>query len=73
MQDVLKNQTISAYIFVVDDLFQYSKGIYSNDNCSADCSAPNHAVIITGYGSENGVNFWIGFINKKYIKYKNYK
>ena len=61
MLTVIKNQPISAYINVMDDLFQYSTGIYSNDECNADCSAPNHAVLITGYAnSSDGTNYWIG-------------
>lgn len=59
MRQVLVNQPISAYIHVVDDLFQYHTGIYTNDQCSKDCSSPNHAVIITGHGVENGVAYWI--------------
>ena len=67
MKKVLMNQTISAYIFVVDDLFQYSKGIYTNDKCNDDCTAPNHAVIITGHGTENGVEYWIGLKINNYL------
>lgn len=61
MFKVLKNQPISAYIFVEDDLFHYSRGVYTNDECSKDCSSPNHAVLITGYGTTTaGINYWIG-------------
>ncbi len=61
MIQVLKNQPISAYIYVMDDFFQYHSGIYTNDECSADCSAPNHAVLITGYATtSDGLSYWIG-------------
>lgn len=35
----------------------YSSGIYSDKNCSP--SHVNHAVIIAGYGSENGKDYWL--------------
>jgi len=35
----------------------YSHGIYSSYKCQKDLH--NHAVLIVGYGSENGIDYWI--------------
>ena len=44
---------------VTDDFFNYESGVYSNPQCQQDPEHVNHAVLIVGYGSENGKNFWI--------------
>ena len=36
---------------------QYRSGIYSSSGCSAN--NVNHAVIVVGYGSENGKDYWL--------------
>ncbi|XP_003738979.1 cathepsin L1 [Galendromus occidentalis] len=35
----------------------YEKGIFSDPKCGE--KAPNHALLVTGYGSENGVDYWM--------------
>ena len=36
---------------------QYKSGIYSSSGCSS--SNVNHAVIVVGYGNENGKDYWL--------------
>lgn len=36
----------------------YTSGVYAVNNCGKTTKDINHAVLATGYGSENGVNFW---------------
>jgi C1A family cysteine protease len=37
---------------------QYASGIYNDDNCSPE-QYYNHAVLIVGYGTENGIPYWL--------------
>lgn len=49
---------VSATIYGSEPGFQhYSHGIYDNNECKKN--PLNHAVLIVGYGVENGVNYWL--------------
>lgn len=52
-----------AYDASTREFMYYLKGIYYSDNCSK--YRTTHAVVVVGYGNENGVDFWI--IKVKYI------
>jgi len=48
-----------AVSFEVIDGFQFYKtGVYSAPNCGTTTQDVNHAVVATGYGTENGKKFW---------------
>jgi C1A family cysteine protease len=34
-------------------------GIYNDPSCSSNGNRANHAVVIVGYGTANGVTYWI--------------
>jgi hypothetical protein len=36
----------------------YDKGIYESDECSSDIKEGHHGVILVGYGTENGTDYW---------------
>lgn len=40
------------------DFQLYSEGVY-NGTCSSDPEDTNHGVLVVGYGSEDGVDYWI--------------
>ena len=41
------------------DFFSYSDGIYDSDLCCERCRRTNHAVLVVGYGTENGIDYWL--------------
>ncbi|CAL4157907.1 unnamed protein product, partial [Meganyctiphanes norvegica] len=49
---------ISVCIYVSEDFPLYDKGVIEDDLCTAD-KAANHAVVLVGYGNENGKNYWL--------------
>jgi cathepsin H len=49
---------ISVSFKVIGDFKAYSGGVYSADNCGTTPLDVNHAVLATGYGTENGKPFW---------------
>ncbi|KAH8022309.1 hypothetical protein HPB51_023277 [Rhipicephalus microplus] len=40
-----------------DDFFQYDQGIYDNPFCRA--SEVNYGLLVVGYGTTNGIDYWI--------------
>lgn len=67
---------VSVAICVNDDFVRYKRGVLDTDcNCGR-----NHAVVVVGYGSEGGKDFWIvknswgeGFGEGGYIKMRRNK
>ncbi|KAJ1402156.1 Peptidase C1A, papain C-terminal [Sesbania bispinosa] len=54
-------QPISVYFYVTNDFFSYGRnsGIYDGPNCPVDSYYINHAMLIVGYGSKDGQDYWI--------------
>ncbi|KAH8850203.1 Cathepsin L-like proteinase [Schistosoma japonicum] len=48
---------VSAGINVEQQFMRYKNGIYHSKSCSS--ADVNHAVLIVGYGEENGIQYWI--------------
>ncbi|CAH8468770.1 unnamed protein product [Heterobilharzia americana] len=48
---------VSAGINVERQFMRYKNGIYQSSSCSA--KDVNHAVLIVGYGHEDGIDYWI--------------
>jgi cathepsin H len=49
---------IAVSFQVIGGFKAYTTGVYSVANCGKTTMDVNHAVLATGYGSENGVKFW---------------
>lgn len=51
---------ISVAIDASTWMFQlYSSGVYQDTQCGQETHKLNHAVLVVGYGSENGYNYWL--------------
>lgn len=50
---------ISVAFQVVSDFTDYKSGVYSSDLCKNGPMNVNHAVLAVGYGTENGVDYWL--------------
>ncbi|XP_017077676.1 procathepsin L-like [Drosophila eugracilis] len=48
---------LACTVSVTDTLKNYKRGIYDNDECNQ--GELNHAILVVGYGSENGLDYWI--------------
>ncbi|GIY64834.1 cathepsin K [Caerostris darwini] len=54
---VAKVGPISVAIYVDETFMHYKNGIYNNSICLSRYL--NHGVLVVGYGSENGSDYWI--------------
>lgn len=52
----LGGPVIAAIDFSLDSFIFYKDGIYYDPECSSELV--NHAIVVTGYGTENGTDFW---------------
>ena len=43
---------------VVADFRDYASGVYHSADCAADHASVNHAVLATGYGVEDGMQYY---------------
>eukprot|EP01028_Stygiella_incarcerata_P007393 TRINITY_DN3067_c0_g1_i1.p1 TRINITY_DN3067_c0_g1~~TRINITY_DN3067_c0_g1_i1.p1 ORF type:complete len:323 (-),score=60.21 TRINITY_DN3067_c0_g1_i1:147-1115(-) len=60
MMSAVSQQPVSIAIYAAGSTFQgYSGGIYDDPNCYSDESHLDHGVLLVGYGSEDGKDFYI--------------
>jgi len=51
---------VSIAIDAAHEEFEYyGGGVYYNPNCKNDMNSLDHEVLVVGYGSENGKDYWI--------------
>lgn len=58
-QLILYGPAIVSIDHLHESFMRYSKGIYYEPDCSTDYEKTSHTVLLVGYGSENGENYWI--------------
>ena len=64
-EDALVNATASVGPISVsidasrNSFTQYSSGVYYEPMCSEDLDSLDHAVLVVGYGTENGQDYWL--------------
>ncbi|CAJ0576227.1 unnamed protein product, partial [Mesorhabditis spiculigera] len=52
---------VVACFFVCNDFYSYTNGIYTRDCKTTDSDYKGgHAITLIGYGTENGVDYWLG-------------
>jgi len=63
--ELVKNGPLSVSFEVYDDFLSYRGGIYSHTGVKDEKNfkfnpfqLTNHAVLLVGYGSENGQDYW---------------
>jgi len=56
MQDMLENGPVEVGFTVYEDFMSYDQGIYEPTTTT---SVGGHAVKLIGWGTENGVDYWI--------------
>ena len=50
---------VSVAFQVISGFSAYKSGIYTTDQCKNGPMDVNHAVLAVGFGSENGMDYWI--------------
>ncbi|KAL3274150.1 hypothetical protein HHI36_015564 [Cryptolaemus montrouzieri] len=56
IRQAVATRPVSIGIDATNNLQRYESGIFTDDTCT---STINHGVLVVGYGSENGQDFWI--------------
>ncbi|XP_028082393.1 probable cysteine protease RDL6 [Camellia sinensis] len=61
LMEAVKNQPVSAAIYITDELKEYKEGIYEGPPCDSKVERKGtYAILVVGYGSdeETKKNFW---------------
>ncbi|KAJ6250786.1 hypothetical protein M0813_15601 [Anaeramoeba flamelloides] len=53
------NGPLAIAIDVLPDFVFYTEGVYNNDKCGNKFENLNHGVLLVGYGTENGDDYWL--------------
>jgi len=56
LKEAVARQPVAVGIYVSDNFYKYAGGIFEDSTCSN--TEINHGVVVVGYGTENGKDFW---------------
>jgi cathepsin H len=56
---ILNHGPVSIAYKVMPDFRPYISGVYTHANCPNGAMDVNHAVLAIGYGTENGMDYWL--------------
>jgi len=56
---IFEHGPVSVCYQVISDFRDYTTGVYQSDSCGSTTHDVNHAVLAVGFGTENGVDYWI--------------
>lgn len=60
MEKAVAKQPVSIAIYAASQSFQfYSSGVYDDAECFTDDEHLDHAVLVVGYGTDDGRDFWL--------------
>jgi cathepsin L len=60
IKKALAKGLVGGYIYCSENFYAYAGGIIRKDaNCANIGRQVNHAITFVGYGSENGVDYWL--------------
>lgn len=70
MEEIIKNGPVQVVFKVYNDFFMYKSGIYSKHPRAEILDERNsyHSVKVLGWGTENGVDYWVINHLKNYFK-----
>jgi C1A family cysteine protease len=55
---LFNNGPLYVSFYVSNDFYSYRSGIYTDSRRFCGTQYNNHAVLLVGYGTENGLNYW---------------
>lgn len=57
MQEVANTGTFAVSLHMPTDMLFYKSGVYNHKSCPA--RQPNHSMLLVGYGTDNGTDYWL--------------
>lgn len=59
LKAVRQRGPIATMFSITPDFISYRDGIYTGSSSCAPGVGMNHALVIVGFGSENGIDYWL--------------
>jgi C1A family cysteine protease len=59
LQKAVVDRPVTSSIFVPTSLYNYKSGIFYEATCNTAPNDVNHGILVAGYGTENGTDYWL--------------